>query len=138
MAITEIASHIQLDDENSNISLIPPHLLNIWRDEIGEEIWRFNQATGDDVPTSAARTYIQPGRDVIARGIYTAYQKMTRVLGYTPLPQWFVEDRKLGFGSPVAWQQLQTTMKHVIAYGQRATTLIEAGATNVFSESDPT
>lgn len=137
MAITEIASHIQLNDENSNRSLIPPHLLNIWREEIGEEIWRFNQVTGDDVPTAAARTYIQPGRDIIARGIYTAYRKMTRVLGYTLLPQWFVEDIELGFGAPVAWQQLQTTMKYVIAYGQRATTLIEAAVTIVFSESNP-
>jgi hypothetical protein len=137
MAITELTSHFQLNNSTGARSLIPPHLLNIWREEIREEIWRFNQVTGDDVPTSQCPSWVQPSRDSVARGLYTAYRKMSSHLGYTPLPQYFVEEIPLGFGIPVSQQQLQTSMGYVIEYGQRATTLLDDDATVTYSESNP-
>ncbi len=136
MAVTDITSFITLNNESASRSVVPPFLLNIWQDVIQENIWRFNQVTGEDVPSSACSSYVQVDRDIVAQGMNAAYRKMARYLGFTPLQQWFSEDIPMGRGSPYQWQPLQTSMGFVTDYGQRATTLIEAAATITYSKSN--
>ncbi len=136
MAVTDITSFITLNNEAASRSLVPPFLLNIWQDLVQENIWAFNQVSGEDVPVSACTSYVQSERDIVVRGMNAAYRKMTRYLGFTPLQQWFTEDIPLGRGSPYQWQSLQTSMGYVTDYGQRATDLIEAAATITYSKSN--
>lgn len=109
-------------------------LLDDWRDYCLENIWWFNQMTGTGAYLAECPVYVQPDRDVVARAIREAFGKMTTYLHYPPKPIFVYEDIPLGGGVLIERQELRLKYGHIQAVGQRATTLIEAGATIVYSD----
>lgn len=112
-------------------------LLNAWQRVVGEDVWRFNQIGGAGTPASACEVYNQPDREEIAGALVGAWQMVSEALGTFPSPQWVMDERaRLGRGVPWELQQLQTRWGNLVEFGRRATSLIEAGATVVYSDSD--
>lgn len=111
-------------------------LLNQWPEVMRENIWRYNQATGSGVRTSACPVYIQDDREEIARALGQALRRIVEHLRFYPRPIWLEDTIRLGKGYPWQLQRLRTQWGYVEAFGQRATSLISAGASVVYSDAD--
>lgn len=116
-----------------------PDLLTEWRRYSDQNAWKFNQiGTGEPVPADKYDVWIQSERDIISRGLQSAYATMTERLRYTVKPDYQVNefvhipDR----ACLLSQQTLFTEFAHLIEFGTRAITLIEAGATIVYSDAD--
>src|SRR6056297_1356178 len=72
---------------------VAPDLLRQWRIITDQNAWKFNQvAVGGDVPHDKYAVWIQSERDVIARGLQTAYDTMRVELNYAIRPQYFADE----------------------------------------------
>src|SRR5574338_418229 len=117
-------------------------LLNRWQSLLDISDWHFNQAAGSAAPFTkdqCLEVWVQPEREHVARGLYNAYWKMTRALGFFPRPTYVTEDVRLSRGVPYQLQMLQTSREFggkLIVFGSRATSVISAGAAVVYSDAD--
>lgn len=120
------------------ISEIAPvyELLNSWQRMNREDIWHFNQAAGAGAPLGECAVYIQDDREQIAEALNEAFQLFTSYLGYYPRPVWTEETIRLGAGQPWQLQRLKVKHGYLIEFGQRATSLIQAGAAITYSDPD--
>ena len=117
---------------------VSPDLLRQWRIFTEQNAWKFNQVSvGGDVPHDKYLIWIQSERDVIARGLQTAYDTMRKDLNYPIRPEYFVDEwiKIPKRNCALSDQTLYTSNAHLEAFGTRATTLIEAGATINYSDS---
>ena len=117
----------------------PTHrTLNLWQRTMGENIWRYNQVLGAGVALKDGGTpiYVQPDRDEIASTLAQSWDILSHYLGYFPRPIYVGERIPINRANPYQFQTLRTKWGYVQAYGQRATTLIQAGAAVVYSDSD--
>lgn len=112
------------------------YLLNAWQRLNQENIWHFNQCAGNGAPLSECGVYLQSDREQITESLLDAWDKVTTYLGYFPQPTWTVEDIPFGGGSPWQLQTLRLKYGHFIEWGQRAATLIQAGAAITYSDAD--
>lgn len=117
---------------------VPVHgLLNAWQRINQESIWRFGQAAGQGAPIGACDVYIQSDREQIASALNQAFSLFATYLGYYPRPIWATEQVTIGGGHPFWWQQLRLPKGgYLIEFGQRATSIIQAGAPVVYSDAD--
>lgn len=117
-------------------------LLNEWQARCMESEWHFNQVSGDDAPfltspPNAQTVYLQYERERIAAALQRAVNQVAGELHYWPRPAWFNEVIPLSRAWPVRAQEHMVRFKHLIAFGQRGTTAIQAGAAVIYSKSDP-
>lgn len=115
------------------------HLLNAWQRIMGASIWHWNQAIGKNAPLETAydkagQAYLQFEREMIARFMEQALIKVAHELNYWPLPAWFSDVQFIGKGKPIQNQTFRTRWPKLIALGQRAQSLIEAGSAVVYSD----
>ncbi len=115
-------------------------LLNRWPIEMYEDIWRYNQILGTGVrKTSQCQNvpYIQSERELIAASLHDALQTTAEYLGYYPAPMW-IEDEIVTIDSERNWngQTLSTAFGHLIAFGRRATSLIEPDVSITYTDRD--
>lgn len=112
--------------------------LNMWQRTMGENIWRFNQVLGSGVALKEGGkpVYVQPSRDEITSTLSQAWDMLSAYLGYFPRPIYVGERIPINNASPYQLQKLRTKWGYVQAYGQRATTVIQAGAAIVYDDSD--
>lgn len=114
---------------------VTPTLLHLWQGVMLENIWRFNQVAGNEAPLNVpCPVYIQPERDMLARALYSAYEKIRSRLRYDLQPQWHTDKIRFGNGVPLVLQSQETMWKKLIAVGSRATTVIQAAAPIVYSK----
>lgn len=111
-------------------------LLNAWPEIMQEDIWRFNQVTGQGSQSSECDVYIQPDREHIAVSLRKAWDRMSARLGFFPRPIWHEERLPLGKGKPWSLQTLTARYGYIEAFGQRTTSVIQAGAAVVYSDAD--
>lgn len=116
---------------------VPPVLLHHWQRQMLESEWHFAQVVGADAPLNeGCPVYVQPNRDMIARGMYNAYSRIQEKLSYSLQPTWCVDRIRVGRGVPLALESLRTRWTQVQAIGMRATSVIQAGAAVVYSKSN--
>lgn len=132
MAITLTTSNNVTSNQNH-------HFLNQWTQELLEDIWHFNQCAGPGAPVQTANdkggtVYLQKERELLARGLEQAAGRMADILNYWLCPAWFSETIPLGKGYPIGNQIFQGRWLKMIALGQRAQTLIQAGVAVVYSD----
>jgi hypothetical protein len=110
----------------------------MWQRVMGENIWRFNQVLGAGVPLKEGGkpVYTQPPRDEITSTLNQAWELLSTYLGYFPRPVYVGERIPINNASPYQLQKLRTQWGYVQAYGQRATTVIQADAAVAYSDSD--
>lgn len=117
-------------------NILPPtQLLHFWQEYNYENVWRFNQVTGDDVILNRYEVYVQDDREEIATGLTQAYQMMLSRLRFPLVNQWITERIQLGHAEPSAFQPLNLTYGQINEIGVRTKTLIESGAAIVYSQS---
>jgi hypothetical protein len=112
-------------------------LLSYWRELMEEDIWRFNQAIGESAPDKGCPVYIQPERERLGRILNKSFNRVSKQLGFSILPVWDSKTFVLQEGVP--YERQIFTLDHnryVEAFGQRATTLIEAAAAIVYTDED--
>lgn len=108
-------------------------LLDDWREYTFENIWHINQAAGSGAPLIApSYVYIQDERDMIARSINSAFQRVTDALEYPPKPIYITEQLSFGAGW-YPFQALKLRYGHIQSVGARTSTLIQAAAPIVYS-----
>lgn len=87
----------------------------------------------------------RPGREEIAEAIAQAEERITQVLGFTPLPQWVVDDRVIPpRPAPGAWRtaispwlfSVRTSNKYVIQGGVEAWSAISLARAVTYSDED--
>lgn len=112
--------------------------LNLWQRTMGENIWRYNQVQGAGVALKDGGSpfYVQPDRDEIGSTLNQAWDTLSHYLGYFPRPIYVGERIPINRASPYQFQTLRTKWGYVQAYGQRATTLIQADAVVTYSDTD--
>jgi hypothetical protein len=117
---------------------VPNILLDIWRDVMGEDIWHFNQAEGSDAPRNRdiGEVAIQRDRETINEALIESYRTIMSTLGYPLVPQYFEETIPLTWKSPYQTQTLTAKWGYIQEFGQKATSLIEAGAAITYSKSN--
>ncbi len=108
--------------------------LDLWREICLEDIWHFNQITGENAPLWTRQVYVQPDRDVVARAMTDAWDTITRYLQFPLKPIYQYEDILLGSAYHIYSQQLTLQTSYLQAVGRRAATLIEADATVTYSD----
>ncbi len=132
--------------------------LDTWAEIVGLDPRHFNQVTTTVKPVTSCAVVMKQydwqeaqavSRESIAQAIQQAERMVTRVLGYTPLPDWIVDERvrtwqpgipdvintgladARGFPMPAPLR-----MKHFISGGIEAKTLIQAGVAVVLTDED--
>ncbi len=112
-------------------------MLNHWQRLMQENIWRYNQVQGTGVPRDEEHVaYLQPNRDEVALALNNSISKIVDVLEYYPRPVWVTEEViPLRYSDPYQLQTLQTRYKHLIEFGSRATSVIQAGAAVTYTAS---
>lgn len=117
--------------------ILTSHLLNRWPAIMGESVFRYNQILGANVEVQACPVYIQPDRDELARAINKALNMSARELGFWPVPEFHTQEQiDFGAGYPYWRQPLRLRYGYLRGLGTRATSLIQAGATVTYSDSD--
>lgn len=112
-------------------------LIDYWVELMEENIWHFNQAIGATAPATECPVYIQPERERLARILNIAFKRVQKQLAFAILPVWDSADFVLQEGIPYERQIFTLTHnRYVEAFGQRATTLIEATAPIVYTDED--
>lgn len=113
-------------------------LLNRWPVVMRENPWHFNQLAGANAPLSEPcdEVYIQTDRDDIADGLNLAVELVSAELGFYPRPVWLVDRLKIGHGYPMEWQPLKTSWGYIEEFSIRTKSLIEAGATVTYSDTN--
>lgn len=110
-----------------------------WANEMGLSPWLFNQVTGYGDGANLAEpgqdVWVQPERREIAIGIRNAHTLLSHHLGFAPRPTWSVAHIPLGALYPRRTHWLPLSEQHVQAIGKRGTTVLEAGAAVVYSDS---
>lgn len=116
-------------------------LLNRYPFVMGERIPTFNQIAGRGAPLNAnCDVYVLPDRNDIQRALNSSYDKISRLLGYVPRPEWFQNTFTFGKGIPTRFEYFQTKSADnggswmLQDFGQRAVTLIQAAAPIVYSD----
>lgn len=111
-------------------------LLNAWQRVMQEQIWTFNQVQGLGAPLPEGQSvYIRDDRDEIAGALNNAINMFANQITYWPRPKWFVDLLPIGRGRPLRDGYYSLQWRKIIEFGQRATTLIEAGVAVVYSDS---
>jgi hypothetical protein len=132
--------------------------LDTWAEIVGLDPRHFNQVTTAALPNTSCSAVVkqyawqesgQVAREDIAQAIAHAERQVTRELGYTPVPDWIVDERvrtvqpgipdvinkgqadARGFAMPAFLAK-----KHFITGGIEAKTLIEAGADMAYTDED--
>lgn len=112
-------------------------LLDSWRSILFEDIFKFNQIAGTGVIASDCGVYNQPDREQINNALETAWWMLAEELGFFLKPTYVTgEQIRIGRGVPWQLQQFKTRWGYLQALGSRATTLIEASAPVVYSDTD--
>lgn len=114
-------------------------LLNRWPEILGIDLFHFNQITGAGAPytkDNCRAVWIKPEREMVARALSNAVNKMERYLAFPVAPRWFEERIPLGRGWPYQLQYLQTSRGKLIEFGQRAASVISSGATVTYTDAD--
>lgn len=115
-------------------------LLDYWRTYAGVNIWHWNQVVGAGVQANLADigqdVWVQPERDTVAEGINRALSLMRGMLNYYPVPVWTVERVPLASLYPYGLSFVPLNNRYIQAIGRRATAVIQAGATVVYSDND--
>lgn len=103
-----------------------------------ESIWHYNQIEGRAAPlNNGCGVFIQEERELLARSLFQAFSRMKTHLNYAPMPVYEVAEAiPLKAGVPYERQQLRTRFGYVEGFGQKATSLIAAGATVTYSDID--
>lgn len=118
---------------------IPPTLLHVWRTVMHEDVWHFNQVSGPEAPLNDVdpEVIVQWQRELINEALVESYGRLMdkNLLGFPLMPQWFTEDIPLSDNWAYQLQQLTTKRGYIQAFGQRATTLIEAAASITYTAS---
>ncbi len=119
--------------------VITAKLLNRWSVRMIESDWHFNQVTGSGsgAPLAApcSQVYVQSERDELATALYRAVKDAASYLHFAPRPTWQTKDIELSGRFPPAGLCIQLT-GYLVAFGRRATTLIDADAAVVYSDTD--
>lgn len=116
-------------------------ILDTWRQIVFEDIWRFNQVVGLGVKDNAAgdddqQAYLSKDRDTVARALQTVVKNMKNRLNYNPYPTWEVgEFHRVNPRIDIRGQLFTTRWGHLIEFGKRATTVIEAGSDVTYSNA---
>lgn len=123
------------------LSSINTHgLLNYWPEYAGVNVWHWNQITGAGVQANLADigqdVWVQPERDTVAEGIARALAVMRNTLNFYPVPVWTSERVPLSTLYPYDLAFVPLNNRYIQAIGRRATSLIQSGATVVYSDSD--
>lgn len=111
--------------------------LNAWQRVMLEDPFRYNQVQGTGVPRSeVGDAFVQPERDEVARGLNNAVSRIVDEISFYPRPTYITEEViPLRWSNPYQLQTLQTRYKHLIEFGSRGTTVIQAGAAVVYSST---
>ncbi|NJL54389.1 hypothetical protein HC928_03770 [bacterium] len=118
-------------------NVVTHDLLAQWQVALREDVWMFNQAYGAGVLASDGLPYVQEERDMIARAINSAFERIQNRLGFPPARRFFTQEiQPMPVGRGVTWQQFRTIYGHVIGFGVRATSLVQADAAVVYSQVD--
>lgn len=123
-------------------SVTVPYLINAWQRVMLEQMPAFNQVAGVGAPLNRnCEVYVQPDRETIARALNNALGKISRLTRYSPYPEWYQDTLHFGSGLPTRLEYLQVNSAEnggswrLLEFGRRATTLIEADATVVYTDS---
>lgn len=116
------------------------NLLNAWQRVCMAEQWLFNQASGKGAPIASAAdkgetVYLQFERERIASGLQNAVNNVAAQMHFWPRPTWFTQTIPLARSTPFWWQEHTTQWRKLIAFGQRGTSVIQAAAAVVYSDS---
>lgn len=99
--------------------------------------WWFNQVDGNSVPEYGCLGYAQQARDLYGRELRSAFNRIKEALNYAPRPVFETERIPVRIGALRITEYLyHTRYGHVQAFGTRATTELEKGASVVYSKSD--
>lgn len=115
-------------------------LLNRWPSIVREDIWAFNQFSGDGalkVPYRGNMPYVQSEREGIATALHDVAQQAAEHLGFSPRPTW-VEAEPV-YVDPDARYDAQTYTArwgYIEAIGKRATSEISSDVEITYSDTD--
>lgn len=107
--------------------------LDTWRENMREDIWRFNQVMGLGTIDLPEHVYLQVDRDMVGRALFEAVNRMTNALGYAPKPTWFTDEVHYTDITRLHREIFRMQHGYVQEIGKRATTLIETDAAIVYS-----
>lgn len=115
-------------------------LLNAWQRRMRVSDWHFNQITGDgvDAPVSTPgnQVWVQPEREGVVEGIIAARGLAVPLLGFHHRPVWLKDRVEIAPGISLRSQLFESKYRYIEAIGKRGTTVIEAGATVVYTDAD--
>lgn len=115
-------------------------LLSAWAEHMEVSPWGFNQVTGNGIDAlltnKSAKFFVQPERDNIARALAQAIEQGVHYTRFYPRPAWLSCQLAIDPRRYVNRQTLITEFGYVKAIGKRAVTLIEAGATVTYSDTN--
>lgn len=115
------------------------NLLNAWQRICQEDLYHFNQISGKGAPfltsgDKAGTVYLQFERESIARALNQAVDRVANQLHYWPRPAWFTEVMPLSAANNIRAQSYTVRFRKLITFGQRAVTVIQAGAAVAYSD----
>ena len=143
MARSEIKTWLSLDEFAKIIGLSPLGFNQLYSPTLQN-----NNVCGDIFFTSSWQHSDRVGRDDIAMAISQAEQEMTREAGFNLMPDWTTEERLnyprpgipelygIGINPRYMNKSVEAIRGMIIAGGTKATTLVQAGAPVVRSDTD--
>lgn len=115
-------------------------LLSAWAEHMEVSPWGFNQVTGNGIDAlltnKSAKFFVQPERDNVARALAQAIEQGVKVARFYPRPAWLSCQIPVDPRRYITRQRLTTEYGYIKAIGKRAVTLIEAGATVTYSDTN--
>lgn len=120
----------------------PYGLLARWPALMDESLYRFFQMAGDGVQVTdtedATRVYVQYEREQVATALNRAVETMRPYLGFYPRPHYVQNPVMLTVRGDIPWylQTYQLPFGHLVEFGQRAVTVIDADAAVVYRDTD--
>lgn len=117
-------------------------LLARWPVLMDESVYRFFQVAGSGVQVTdtedATRVYVQYERESVAAALNRAVTTMQPYLGFYPRPHYVPDTVTLPVRGDIPWyaQTFQLPFGHLIEFGQRAASVIQASATVSYSDTD--
>ena len=114
-------------------------LLDEWRQFNDIDIWHFNQIAGKATPVEQTdQVWTLRDRDVLARTFNRSFWTLAQHLSYPIAPVWIPQYELIPLqkGIPYQRQKLQTKYGWIESFGQRATSVIQAGDVVNYCDED--
>ncbi len=115
-------------------------LLNAWREYMAVSVWQFNQVTGTgtDAPVSnpGNLVYVQPERELLGVALRRALTLALPELRFPHRPTFVTETYHLQSMRDLGRAAWPLRYAYVDAIGKRGVTIIQAGATVTYSDTD--